>query len=111
MTIQSPCIIYLFNTNDSLKGVFVDVLATYLEELFSYLNERFIFDSADDYISYYRNAQKEEDVSMVIGLLDLGGDIVEVVYLEYTYSQTKTSHNVSGDFQQIRKRFEALQNR
>jgi len=105
---QAPRLVYLFDTNDCLICALVEVYSTYSVDLFSYLDERFVFDSVDEGISIYINAQKDEDASLIIGVLDTGADYVMVLYIENQNMPTKSSHPASLDFHNIRKRLKAL---
>ena len=59
-------------------------------------------------LSIYINAQKVEDVSLIIGVLEGRKDYVLVLYVEYQNSQTKLVHPVSLDSQKIRKRIKYI---
>ncbi|MCZ4696050.1 hypothetical protein [Ancylomarina euxinus] len=105
---QATRLVYLFDANDVLMCTLVDVLATYSNDLFSYINERYVFNSEDEDLSIFMNAHKEENATLLIGVFNFGGDYIMVMYIENQNAQTKSSHPVSLDIQNIRKRLKSL---
>ncbi len=100
---QSPNIAYLFTPGDSLMCALVIVLETYSDELTSYMNERFIFDSKDDNLVVYRNGNDESDTTMLMGIFNGGMGSLMVMYIEYKEDETKSQQSVTMDFKNIQK--------
>ncbi|WP_372643368.1 hypothetical protein [Ancylomarina sp.] len=105
---QAPRLVYLFDANDALMCTLVDVIATYSDDLFLYMNERYVFSSEDEGLSVFTNAYKDEDASSLIGVFEFGGEYVMVMYIENQNAETKSGHPVSLDIQNIRKRLKSL---
>ena len=104
---QAPKLIYLFGSNEKLVNVLIDVLGAYSEDLYSHLEERFVFDSKDEYLSVYCNSHKEEDVTLLIGVFDMGKNGCLVSYIEYNNAM-KSNRPVRSYIEQLRGEFEAI---
>ncbi|MGZ2368910.1 hypothetical protein ACXR6G_03910 [Ancylomarina sp. YFZ004] len=105
---QAPAIAYLFTPGDSLMCAMVIVIETASDDLVSYMNERFVFDSDEDGLLVYCNAHKQEDVSMLIGIFYGSGGSPMVLYMEYQQPETKSSQAVATDFNNLRTQMKVI---
>ncbi|MCZ4694614.1 hypothetical protein DWB61_06130 [Ancylomarina euxinus] len=70
------------------------------------MEELFVFDSKDEVLSVYCNEQKEEDVTLLIGVFDMSDNGCLVSYIEYKNSPAKLSRQSSSYIEQIRDKYD-----
>ena len=107
---QAPAIAYLFTPEDALMSTMVMVSTTAKDDLIAYMDERFVFDSVEDDLVVYCNAHEEEDVTLLAGIFDFGGDIIMVLYIENEQEDTKSGQTLATDIKNMRNQMKALAN-
>jgi hypothetical protein len=107
---KAPSVIYLFSEEDSLVNALVNVLSIYSDDLIKHLDERFVLISDKDWLRVYGNAQQDEDITMLIGFANFGGNYIMVSYVEYEYSETESAKAVATDFKNMRNQMKLFVN-
>ena len=93
----APSVIYMFNENNTLKGVGVLVRASYSSQLGTFLAERYFAYQSQDYTIYFVNNYSPDLVSMGVGAMLYNTSYWIVAYAPFN-AKTKSMQFTSEDF-------------
>jgi len=102
----APIILFLFDSNNKLKGTSVMVKTAFSSELGTYLGERYLPIASQDYTIFFINSTSFDTATMAVG-----AEVYNLSYwmvLYFPYSNKKSTLENQNDRKEIRKLMEQL---